>query len=789
MAELKPIIEQSMVQYAGAVLQSRALVDVRDCLKPSARQIFYCMDKYKYIANKPFQKTMAAIGDAMKHFYIHGDSSCEGIIMRAGQSFAMRYPLIEVKGNGGTLLSSGNWAAPRYTEARLSKLASYLFNDIGKDTIDDWRDNYADNEQYPSVLPTKGFYNIVNGSSGLGIGMACSAPQYNLKELNEALIHLIDNPNCDFEEIYCAPDFATGAILYNESEVKESMKNGSGKACKLRSVVEFDSEERCFVVTEIPYSVYTNTICGQLEEIINGESNPGIERFNDLTGTKPLIKIYLAKRADPDRVLKYLYKNTSLQYHYGINFTMLDNGRFPKVFTWKEMLQAHIDHERVVYRRAFEYDLNKIKNRIHIIDGMLICVAKIEEVVQTIKNSSSTAAASVALQKNFLLDEEQAKAVLDIKLNRLAHLEVEKLKSERTELLIKAETIEKILNNEELFKEEIKKGLREVINKFGDSRRTKIMNLEIDKEDETPIEKKTLIVHLTNQGNLYTFESSSLYSQKRGGKGIKVKMNKDESIIDTISDTNENKCLIFTNEGKAYNLCLNDLPIEQKVNTCEFFNFNENEKVILIVPYSNIDNKYVIFATKKGMIKKTSLKEYKSKKSQGIIGLKLKDDDCLVSAAVVDNNDSFAFLTKTGNYLIINTETISDTGRATMGVIGIKLSNNDEVVDAKPVPKEAKEIISLSSCGNTKKTPYSEFNIGNRATKGIVLQKLKEDDSMVSFNFINNEDKEVAFISNKGIIKISLEEIPLLSRSTMGIKSKQLNNEEYMIDILKVNEG
>lgn len=287
--------------------------------------------------------------------------------------------------------------------------------------------------------------------------MACSVPQYNLRELNNALIHLIDNPDCDFNEIYCAPDFATGAILYNESDVKESMKNGQGFACKLRSVVEFDSKERCFVVTEIPYGVYTNTICGQLEEIMNGEDNPGIERFNDLTGSTPLIKIYLTKKANPDRLLKYLYKNTFLQYHYGINFTMLDDGRFPRVFGWKEMLQAHIDHERIVYRRAFEFDLNKIKSRIHIIDGLLACMAHIEEVIQTIRNSASAGAAFVALRQNFLLDEAQAKAVLDMKLSRLAHLEVQKLENERGDLVSKAESIEKILSNEELFKEEIKK--------------------------------------------------------------------------------------------------------------------------------------------------------------------------------------------------------------------------------------------------------------------------------------------------------------------------------------------
>ena len=310
--DLTPIIKESFTQYSGAVLQSRALVDVRDCLKPSARQIFYCLYTDKFVHSKPFKKTLKGIGSAMR-MYIHGDSSCEGVIMRAGQPFAMRYPLIEVEGSFGNLMESGNWAAPRYTSARLSELANYLFADIDKDTIKEWRDNYDDTEQYPAVLSTKGFYNIVNGSMGIGIGMSSSIPQFNLREVNEALIKLLWNPDIDFEEIYCAPDFATGALLLNESAVKDSLKNGNGFACKLRSVVEFDSKERCFVVKEIPYSVYTNTICGELEKILEAEDNPGIDRFNDLTNSTPLIKIYLTRSANPDIVLKYLYKNTSLQ--------------------------------------------------------------------------------------------------------------------------------------------------------------------------------------------------------------------------------------------------------------------------------------------------------------------------------------------------------------------------------------------------------------------------------------------------------------------------------------------
>ena len=328
MSELKPIIEESFKQYAGAVIQSRALVDSRDCLKPSARQIFYCLYTDKFIHSKPFNKTLKAIGSAFR-MYIHGDSSAEGIIMRAGQPFAMRYPLVDVEGSFGNIQESGNWSAPRYTGARLSELSNYLFNNIDKDTITNWRDNYDDTEQYPTILPSMGFYNLVNGTSGIGVGLASSIPQFNITELNNALIHLLWHPDASFDELYCAPDFATGGLLLNESEVKESLKKGTGKACKLRAVVEYDNAERCFTVTEIPYSVYTNTICEQLEKIIESDENPGIDRFNDLSKQTPNFKIYLTKTARPNKVLTYLYKNTSLQYHYGINMTMLENGHYP----------------------------------------------------------------------------------------------------------------------------------------------------------------------------------------------------------------------------------------------------------------------------------------------------------------------------------------------------------------------------------------------------------------------------------------------------------------------------
>ena len=780
MAEFKPIIEQSMKQYGAAVLQSRALVDVRDCLKPSARQIFYCMDKYKYVASKPYQKTMAAIGDAMKHFYIHGDSSCEGIIMRAGQPFAMRYPLVEVKGNGGTLLSSGNWAAPRYTEARLSKLAAYLFDDIDKDTIDDWRDNYADNEQYPSVLPTKGFYNLVNGTSGIGIGMACSVPQYNLKELNNALIHLIDNPDCPFEEIYCAPDFATGAILYNEDDVKRSMKDGTGFACKLRSVVEFDAKERCFVVTEIPYGVYTDTISGQLEEIVNGEDNPGIERFNDLTGATPLIKIYLGKKANPDSVLKYLFKNTSLQYHYGINFTMLDQGRFPKVFGWKEMLQAHIDHEKVVYRRAFQFDLNKIKHRIHIIDGLLICMANIEEVVQTIRSSASSAAAAIALQQKYLLDADQTKAVLDMKLSRLAHLEVQKLENEKKELEGEAAKIENILNNEELFKEEIKRGWREVASKFGDARRTKILN--ISKEDEEPTEIRQLQISLTNLGYLFITEVSSLYTQKRGGVGNKLKMENGEYVISTHTVNSNEELLLFSQAGNVFHHSVGSIAINEKIHAHQICPAKDWEKICAITSTNKkTAAPYILFFTKNGMVKKSELSEYNITRNVGLKGLALDSGDEIVSVIFTDK-DKVGILTEGGNFLIIETEDIRAIGRTAKGVKAVKLNEDDHVISVRVIPEDTQMIASISGNGLFKKTGIEEFTTQGRGTKGAKIQKVNEGDWLADF-FPITKDGEILVVSTKACIKLTTNDIPVFSKGALGNKSIKMNPADNVVRI------
>ena len=772
---LTPIIKESFTQYAGAVLQSRALPDVRDMLKPSARQIFYCLYTDKFTHNKPFKKTLKAIGSAMR-MYIHGDSSCEGILMRSSQDFAMRYPYIEVEGSNGDPVLSGNWSAPRYTSSRLSLLSEYLFKDIEKETIKEWRDNYDDTEQYPAILPTKGFYGIVNGGMGIGVGAAFSCPQFNLKEVNEALIKLLDNPEISFDEIYCAPDFASGAILLNEAEVKESLKKGEGLACKLRSVVSFDSGERSLIVTEIPYGVYTNTICGELNKILEDEANPGIERYNDLTKGTPIIKIYLKRTANPDKVLKYLYKNTSLQSHFGINLTMLENGRYPKVFGWKEALQAHINHEKEVYRRGYEFDLNKIEQRIHIIEGLLICLAQIEEVIQTIKSSSSTITASKALCENFLLDEAQAKAVLDMKLSRLAHLEVEKLKNEKEKLEKEAAAIKEILDNTELFNEQLKNGWREVAEKFGDARRTKVLNIE--KEEDEPIDNKKLLINLTNQNNIIAYEVSSLYTQKRGGVGNKLKLNGGEYVIATESCETIDTISFYSNCGKYYTYCAKDLPILEKLSLESIFKIEENEFINNMSVISQ-DNKFIAFITKKGLIKKSRLSDYRSK-ANGVRAIELMPDDEIRSTLIL-KNEKIGILTEKGYFLICETDDISPIGRVARGRKCISLGENDFVRQAAIIPEGTNEILFVTNAGYVKKINKNLIPIQGLNTKGKKVYKTEDGELMAGFLVADNN--EVIVNTTNTMVKLNLNDIPSLSLSAKGVISVKLNKNQKVIGL------
>ncbi len=704
--------------------------------------------------------------------------------MRSGQPFSMRYPLVEVEGSYGNLMESGNWSAPRYTESRLSALSSRLFNDLGKNTIATWKDNYDDTEKYPTVLPSKGYYNIVNGTSGIGVGAASSIPPTNIKEVNNALIKLLWNEDIPFEEIYCAPDFPTGGILLNEEEVKESFKNGKGKACKIRSVIEYDKNERSFVVKEIPYGVYTNTICGELEAIMNSDENPGIDRFNDLTGSTPNIKIYLSRIANPSKVIKYLYKHTSLQSHYSINMTMLEDGRFPKVFTWKEALQSYLTHEKIVYRRAYEYDLEKIRDRLHIVEGIVIALAHIEEVIEVIKNSPSTSAANNSLCLNFKLTPIQAKAILDIRLARLAKLEVQKYEDEKNSLLEQKANIEKILNDDMLFKKEIEKDLLKTIKDIGDERRTQILNIESD-DDEEPLEVKNLLVSLTNQNNFYAEEASSLYTQRRGGRGGKFKLSKGEYVISqTTLNTNEN-LLLFTKRGKMYSFLGSELNIGEKVPVESLINVTKNDFICSMVSLTKKNtSEFLIFFTKNGIVKKSNTKDYSTNRSGAIIAISLDNDDELISVELSTGSRAL-YCTKLGQVVIHNLDEVRASARNTRGVIGIRLNPDDCVVKGRILEEKTKELIFVTKNGFAKRLDIDEIAQTKRGAKGSKCISLKEDDEVVD-TLSNVDETNVIIVSSLTQIKLDISSIAKGSRKTSGVKAINLADGNTVVGLTKI---
>ena len=771
MAELQKEVELNIARYAGAVLVNRALCDSRDMLKPSARMLMFSqIETSKNLYNKPYIKCARIVGDALGHWYTHGDSSCYQTYARLAKPFAMRYPLEDFHGNYGTIAGSKE-AAYRYTEIRLSELGQKMFDGIKKDTVEDWEYNFEETEQYPRVSTTCGFYNIVNGCTGIGYGAASSIPQFNLKEVNEALIKLLWNPEIDFDEIYCVPDFATGGLLLNEEEVKESLKNGQGRACILRSVIDYDQKTRTLKVSEIPYSVTTGNICEQIEKLVNENPNCGIENINDMSAREPDLEIYLSKNANPDKVLRFLYKNTLLQYHYAINMTMLENGRFPRVFTWREALQSHLDHEEDVYVRGFSYDLHKIKDRLHIIEGLLKAISILDDVIALIRSAADSKSASRGLQQQFGFTEGQAKAILDIKLSRLAHLEVAKLEKEQDELNAEKVRIEAILSDDTLLKKEIEKGLREVADKFGDARRTQILNVEKD-EDEV-IEKKQLSLSFTNKGAVFVTETSSLYSQRRNGIGTKFKLDPEEFIVDNLVGENTDTILFFTKKGMYYHMNLGVFNIGEKQYLSNF-NINGDITAAALVNKRDSD-KNIVFITKNGLIKKSKMSEYNLKRSTGAQALKLDDNDEIVSILFI-KDERIGILSRDGQFIMIESTPIRALGRIARGIIGIKLSSSDYVISARAINKDSNYLFSITSDGYGKLTSLSEFNITNTNTKGTKIQRA---DNMCDFIPLSSAS-DVLINSTTTQIRISYNDIPKLSRGAQGTKLIKLTTNKVV---------
>lgn len=770
MADIKKIVEDSFARYAGNVIMNRAICDARDLLKPSARMLMYCqMAVTKNIPSKPFVKSARVVGDALGHYYEHGDSSCYGTYMRMSKPFAMRYPLEDCQGNNGTLNNTSDEASMRYTELRLNPLGYSLFGDIDKETIFEWSNNFDETEKYPKVAPSKGYYNICNGTVGLGIALSSSIPQFNLREVNEALIKLLWNPDIPFEEICVMPDYATGALLLNADEVKKSLKIGSGAAAKLRSVIEYDKSKRALIVRELPYGVYTETISAQIQQLLEKEPNCGIDNVNDASHKKPDYEIYLTKNASPEKVLKLLYKETSLENFSGINMTVLVDGKKPAVLGLRELFQAHLNHEKTVYINGFQFDRRKILARLHILEALIKAISMIDEVVKIIKQSADTKSASIGLQKLLDIDEAQAKAILDLKLSRLTHLDVSKLTSEKAELEKELARIEAILANEVLLKKEIEKGLREVAEKFGDARRTQILNLEETEEGEV-VEKKRLSVSFTNKGGVFSNEISTLYTQKRGSVGTRLKLEKGEYIVENVVGDSTELVLLFTSDGLCRKMTLGDFKIGEK----NYLQLDEGEQLCAATLMAYKD--YVLFATRNGMVKKTLLSNFSVGRNSTVKSLTLTKGDALISVCFL-NKERIGILTKGGNFVIIKSEDVREVGRVAQGVKGITLKEGDEVVSVRAIPDSTVEILSATSNGDAKRTSITEYGVQGRATKGL---KIQNGAQFGDFYPLTNES-EILANGTATQLCLSISDITLSGRATQGVRLMKLKlNEKFL---------
>ena len=616
--DFQEAIEKAFLEYGASVAQERSVADVRDGLKIGLRQGLYSQYHSKLTHSHKFQKAQKSVAAAMSLCYVHGDAAMYDTFIRAAKPWAFRYPLEEAQGAYGSPAAPDDHSAARYVEMRSSELADYLFAGLKKNAVKDWYNNYDDTEKIPSVLCPIGFWPLINGCQGIAVSFSTSSPQYNLREVNAALEKLILNPNVDFNAIYCAPDFATGGTIVNAQETRESIKNGFGKACRIRAKMEYMSKENCIKATELPYGVYTNTVIGQLAALTEENENYGITKVIDHTKKTADIRIYLSKDANPAVMMRKLYADTSLESSFAINQIFLDQGRYPKVFGWREACLAYIAHMDECKRRELKFDMDALIHRNHILDGLKIALANIDDVVALIRNSESAATAKQVLMATYGLDEEQAKAILDMKLQRLANLEAIKVNKEFEENAAEIDRLGNILGSQDEINKLLIAALREVAAKFGDNRRTQLMNLS-EQVEEIEEEEVTL-----------SYNNDSIKVVKRGVK-------------DAIKTTNLGTIVLVTNTGKLYKVPVAN--IIEAGNAKYSTLIKDTAPIVFVGDLGQIKIcKNWMFATNDGMIKKSSIDEYNYNGHQGNKMLKLRENDKVVNCGVfTSDNDVFSF--------------------------------------------------------------------------------------------------------------------------------------------------
>ena len=801
---LKKTMERSYIDYAMSVIAARALPDVRDGLKPVQRRILHAMIELNNGPDKPHRKCARIVGDTMGKYHPHGDSSIYEALVKLAQEWNTRYPLVDGHGNFGSV-DGDHAAAMRYTEARLSKISMEMLADINKNTVD-FVPNFDETEKEPTVLPSRYPNLLVNGISGIAVGMATNIPPHNLREIISAAVKVIDNKIEEnrettieeLMEIVKGPDFPTGAQILGRRGINDAYRTGRGKI-KVRGVTDIEvmpNGKSRIVITELPYMVNKALLIQKMVELVKDKRIEGITDIRDESSREGMrVVVEIRKDANANVILNQLYKHTQLQDTFGvIMLALVDNQ--PRILNLNEMLFYYIKHQEDVVTRRTQYDLNKAEERDHILQGLLIALDNIDEVIQIIRASRTANEAKINLMERFGLSDAQAQAIVDMKLRSLTGLEREKIENEHRELVARIAELKAILADKNKLLGVIKTELLAISDKYGDDRRTSLGQDDDDIKDEELIEKENIVVARTHLGYIKRMQDDNFKAQKRGGKGIKgMPTIEDDYIEDIFMTTTHHYIMFFTNKGRVYRLKGYDIPESSRtargvaiVNLLEML---PGEKVTAIIPFKRYEeNKYLFMATKNGMIKKTPLIDYVNVKRSGLIAIDLKDDDDLIEVKITDGKDDMFLITEGGMCIRFNERDVRSTGRSTMGVKGISLSKDDKVISLI-MGSHGDHILFVTKNGMGKKTDIAEFSSQNRGGKGLKCYKITEKTGNLVGAKIVNDENEMMLITNEGIIiRFDSSDVSALGRVTSGVKLMNIDYENgvFVAAITKVRD-
>ncbi len=800
--DLKKTMETSYIDYAMSVIASRALPDVRDGLKPVQRRILYSMIELNNGPDKPHRKCARIVGDTMGKYHPHGDSSIYGALVNMAQEWSTRYVLVDGHGNFGSVDGDGA-AAMRYTEARLSKISMEMTADINKDTVD-FTPNFDETEKEPVVLPSRFPNLLVNGTSGIAVGMATNIPPHNLREVIGAVVKIIDDQIADKEEttieeimeIIKGPDFPTGASILGTRGIEEAYRTGRGKI-RVRAISNIEpmtNGKNRIVVTELPYMVNKARLIEKIAELVRDKKIDGITDLSDQSSREGMrICIELRRDVNPNIILNQLYKHTQLQDTFGVIMLALVNNE-PKVMNIMEMLSYYLKHQEEVVTRRTRYELNKAEERAHILQGLLIALDNIDEVIKIIRGSENVQTAKAELMKRFDLSDAQSQAIVDMRLRALTGLEREKLEAEYAELMKKIGELKAILADRRLLLGVIKEEIQIIADKYGDDRRTSIGFDEFDMSDEDLIPKEDVVIAMTKLGYIKRMSHDTFKSQNRGGKGIKGMQTLEEDYVEELFMTNTHYYIMFfTNKGRVYRMKGYQIPEASRtsrgVAIINLLQLQPDEKITAMIPIKEyVHGDYLVMATKKGLVKKTPIEEYSNVRKTGLAAITLREDDELIEVKITNNDFDVFMITKQGLCIRFNEKDVRATGRTSMGVRGMNLSDNDEVV-AMQLDIQGKEMLIVSEKGMGKRTDLDEFTAQNRGGKGVKCYKITEKTGNVVGAKAVTEDDEIMIINTDGIIiRMECKDISVYGRITSGVKLINLKENEEVASIAKVRK-